>query len=592
MKQSCRLIPRLLSVLLVLVFAHSTKATTAVMIPDAELIVNSRIILYGRVISATSDWDSSHSMVWTYVEVSVERLLKGELTQTTIVLRQLGGTVGESGIRIDGQPVFTPGERVLLYLNTGADGTLHAAHNFMGKFVVKTDSTGAEFVERSVDQNEIEILASADAGEVTNRASLQTYLRTIRRTLRREAVRVAEMEASRIDQPLVAVPTEFSRIRKNSGEFSTEFAFFSAPVRWMEADAGQPIRYFINSNASPVAGGGSTEITRAMSAWPGQSGAAVQLQLAGQTGSCGIAVDNRNTISFGDCMNQLDPPIGCAGVVALTSIAFVQDVRVIGGVTFNRLIEADTVFNRGMDCFLSTSANLAEVACHELGHSIGLGHSSDSASMMWATAHGHGRDATLGADDKAGVLAIYPASHGGPGPGGGGTISIATSSLLDGVAGLRYTAQLAAAGGTPPYRWVIVGGALPSGLTLSSSGLLDGTPNFSGSSLFAAQVIDSGTPALTDTKWLSLSIRSNGSSDFPAVIGIKIKGTKKLWVFGANFRANSMILLNGALFEPRIFAQEGSVDQLLAKGKLNLGPPGTNVVVVINIDNRSTPFIF
>ena len=70
-----------------------------------------------------------------------------------------------------------------------------------------------------------------------------------------------------------------------------------------------------------------------------------------------------------------------------------------------------------MNCFLGNSANLAEVACHELGHAIGLDHSPDLNALMFATARGHGRDATLGADDKQGVLSIYPA-NGGPNPSG------------------------------------------------------------------------------------------------------------------------------------------------------------------------------
>src|SRR5262249_60953283 len=87
------------------------------------------------------------------------------------------------------------------------------------------------------------------------------------------------------------------------------------------------------------------------------------------------------------------------------------------------ITEADVVFNRGMDCFLGISANLAEVCCHELGHAIGMAHSNDPTAIMWAVAHGGGRDATLGNDDKTGVLTIYPStggSGGGRAGGGGG----------------------------------------------------------------------------------------------------------------------------------------------------------------------------
>jgi len=595
MKQVCRMIPLLVVfALLVLVFAQPTEATTAMMLSDGELIVHSRLIVSGRVTSVISDSDGS-GMVWTYVEVRTDRVLKGDLHERTIVLKQLGGVVGESGVRVVGQAEFTPGERVLLYLNTGADGSLHAAHGFMGKFSVVEDAAGAEFVERSINANEIEFLARTSPGKVTNRAPFDAYVAKIQRTLRREAARVAEVDATRIGEPFVTVPKEFSRGKKQTGGFTAEFVFLAGPVRWMQADAGQPVRFFVNPSGSPVAGGGSAEIARAMAAWTNQSGAAIQLQVAGQTGSCGIVFDNINTISFGDCLNQMDPPVGCAGIVALTAISWIQETKVIGGTTFNRLLEADTVFNDGMNCFLANSANLAEVACHELGHSIGLGHSTDPAAVMWATAHGGGRDATLGTDDRAGILAIYPASTGGggPGPGVGGPVSISTLSVNDGVVGRSYSITLTAAGGTPTYRWVLVGGTLPSGLNLSTSGTIDGVPNFAGLSSFAAQVIDSGNPARVDSRWFSVTTRESGVlAELPAVTGVKIKGVKKLWVFGENLHANSLIVINGRSFEPVQFAQEGSVEQLLAKGKLNLGPQGTNVVVVINPDYRSVPYIF
>lgn len=597
MKRVCRKMRGLfVLVLLVFVFAQPTQATTAVMLSDVELIVHSRLIVSGSVISVMSDSDGS-GMVWTYVEMRTDRVLKGAFHEGTIVLKQLGGTAGDSGVRVVGQPGFAPGERVLLYLNTGADGSLHVAHGFMGKFSVVRDAGGAEFVERSTTTSEIEFLARTSPGEVTDRAPYDAYVGKIKRTLRREAARVAEVDAARSGKPFVTVPGEFSRGKKQTGDFTAEFAFFADPVRWMEADSGQPVRYFVNPNGSPVAGGGSAEIARAMAAWTNQSGAAIQLQVAGQTGSCGIVFDNINTISFGDCLNQLDPPIGCSGIVALTAISFIRETRVIGGTTFNRLLETDTVFNDGMNCFLANSANLAEIACHELGHSIGLGHSSDPAALMWATAHGGGRDAVLGADDKAGILAIYPASPGGggPGPGGGGPVSIATLSVNDGVVGRSYSNTLTATGGTPPYRWTLVGGALPSGLSLLTNGAIGGVPNFAGSSSFVAQVIDSGNPSRVDSRLFSLTIRESGGGGlpgFPAITGVKVKGVKKLWVFGENFHANSVIVINGLLLEPVQFAQDGSVGQLLAKGKLNLGSQGTNVVVVINTDNRSLPFIF
>jgi Matrixin/Putative Ig domain len=579
-------------------FSVPAKATTVVMLTDDELIVHSRLIVSGRVVSVTTAWDDSASMAWTYVEILTDKVLKGEIGERTIVLKQLGGAVGESGVRIFGQPEFRVGERTLLYLNTGRDGSLHSAHAFMGKFSIRQGPTGEEFVERTIRANDVSFIDRVNIDEVTNVAPLNSYVDKVRSTLVREAAEVAELEFQQRGQPLVSIPAEYPRKKKQSQGFLPEFVLFGGGVRWMEADSGQSILYYVNPGGSPVAGGGAAEIARAMDAWPTQSGASIRLQNAGQTSSCGILTDNTNTISFGDCLGQLDPPSGCAGVVALTGISYTRESRVIGGTTFNRLLEADIIFNKGMDCFLSISANLAEVACHELGHSIGLDHTPDTAAIMYAVAHGHGHDAVLGADDKAGVLAIYPASAGGPGggppPPGTGAVTITSVDVNDGVVGRSYKATLTANGGTPPYRWSLVGGLIPRGLDLSSAGVIDGVPTVAGSYSFALQVFDSGSPLRYDGRWYSVTIRptDGGSPGFPAITSVRVKSVKKLWVFGENFRADSVISVNGKVFQPAVFSQNGSTGELLAKGKLNLGPQGTNVVIVLNNDNRSVPYVF
>jgi hypothetical protein len=58
----------------------------------------------------------------------------------------------------------------------------------------------------------------------------------------------------------------------------------------------------------------------------------------------------------------------------------------------------------------------------------------------------------------------------------GGPLTVNPITLPNAKANQFYSVQLIATGGAAPYRWVLVGGSLPPGLTLSSSGLLSGTP--------------------------------------------------------------------------------------------------------------------
>lgn len=63
------------------------------------------------------------------------------------------------------------------------------------------------------------------------------------------------------------------------------------------------------------------------------------------------------------------------------------------------------------------------------------------------------------------------------------------SSLGAATAGGAYSATLAATGGVPPYTWSLAGGTLPTGLTLSTAGVISGTPTVVGTSNFTVKVV-------------------------------------------------------------------------------------------------------
>ncbi len=70
-------------------------------------------------------------------------------------------------------------------------------------------------------------------------------------------------------------------------------------------------------------------------------------------------------------------------------------------------------------------------------------------------------------------------------------ITISPNTLTPGTAGTPYPAtQLMASGGTSPYTFNVQVGALPTGMNLSPSGLLDGTPTVFGSFNFTVRATD------------------------------------------------------------------------------------------------------
>jgi hypothetical protein len=80
----------------------------------------------------------------------------------------------------------------------------------------------------------------------------------------------------------------------------------------------------------------------------------------------------------------------------------------------------------------------------------------------------------------------------------------ASSPLADTPMGATISIPLAAAGGTPPYKWSVTGGSLPSGASLSAAGVLTGAATAQGVFTFTATVTDSA--GATASKSLGIKI--------------------------------------------------------------------------------------
>jgi hypothetical protein len=108
-----------------------------------------------------------------------------------------------------------------------------------------------------------------------------------------------------------------------------------------------------------------------------------------------------------------------------------------------------------------------------------------------------------------------------------GVLRISTSSLPSGTTGKAYTKTLAAVNGVSPYTWSLAGGSLPTGLTLSSSGTLAGTPSVTGTFTPTFKVTDS--KGAVAQKSLSLTIASASTT--------KVEGQGTITALGSNYIA-------------------------------------------------------
>jgi uncharacterized protein (TIGR03437 family) len=78
------------------------------------------------------------------------------------------------------------------------------------------------------------------------------------------------------------------------------------------------------------------------------------------------------------------------------------------------------------------------------------------------------------------------------------------SPLPVGTTGAAYSQSVTPAGGVPPYTWSIANGTLPAGLTLSSAGVISGTPSAPGISQFTALVTDGASAIASVTYRLTV----------------------------------------------------------------------------------------
>jgi len=89
-------------------------------------------------------------------------------------------------------------------------------------------------------------------------------------------------------------------------------------------------------------------------------------------------------------------------------------------------------------------------------------------------------------------------------------VSITTASLPNGAVSSAYSQTLAATGGTGSLSWSLNAGSLPAGLSLTSGGVISGTPTASGTSNFTVKATD--TVSASATKALSIVVTA-GSAD-------------------------------------------------------------------------------
>jgi hypothetical protein len=376
-------------------------ATVFVAPSDAELTRASHVIVIGTVKRIRSVLSAGGGSVRTFVTIDVGEVLKGRLRRRAVTITEPGGQVGALRQWVHGAPQFMLGERVLLFLQRRGDGTLTTTDLGLGKYRIVSGTLGV--AERTVD-------AQVIGGVQRDVRSLKAMASAIRR--QGSAERVEHVDA--VEEPAEASDDTLPH------EFVSGYTFLG-PGRWNEADSGQTIAYLVDEFGEPAIGPGESvdAVAQAMAAWNAVPTARINLAVGGTAPARVMACDGVSQIVFDDPFDDVPDPSGCSGILALGGFCGNSSRKTtVNGVEFIAITEANITFNNGFSsCGFWNKANIAEVLTHEIGHSIGLGHSSErsaepnptlSEATMYFRAHFDGRGASLMPDDIAAVSAVYP----------------------------------------------------------------------------------------------------------------------------------------------------------------------------------------
>lgn len=139
--------------------AHAALATTVQKLSLQELTKKSDSIVMARVDDATSSWDANHKEIYTYYTLHILQPVKGRKDETTITLREIGGTVGNIASIVPGMPSFKKGEEVVVFLTQkdaagypwvmGLQQGKYSIVEKNGAKVVRNDLAGTELLTRS-----------------------------------------------------------------------------------------------------------------------------------------------------------------------------------------------------------------------------------------------------------------------------------------------------------------------------------------------------------------------------------------------------------------------------------------------------------
>lgn len=141
--------------LVVLAAALPLSASQWIQLPFDQVARESTYVVRGSVTNVYSAWDDAHETIFSYATIRVKNYIGETKGPDTLMVREVGGTVGDYTQQAIGFPELREGEEVVLMLTKwdDSDDLRINAYN-QGKFLVRAYNGVESVVEDPVKQGD------------------------------------------------------------------------------------------------------------------------------------------------------------------------------------------------------------------------------------------------------------------------------------------------------------------------------------------------------------------------------------------------------------------------------------------------------
>jgi hypothetical protein len=349
MRRTCLIVVCLLAA------AGAARATSYVMMDDESLYEQAPAIAQVSVLSV-GPAPAAGVPATDYIVV-VERLLKGQIAGSTVVVRVAGGVGPDGwGLQVVGAPSFAEGDRAILFLVPRHDGTYGILHLMLGAFHEFTIGDH-HLALRDLYESQAVGTGTADSRTAWPR-SFEAF-----------ADWLAGGAGAATDY---RVPVSEARLETWREAFAL-LRYQRRRLRWFDGH----VEWLLGRSAPT---GSRRLLKEALRAWTPVAG--LRLVYGGRSDAdAGLdTFDGLNVVAFGDAEEILPGRFDCrrGGVVAVGAPWFDPEVTAkvrpgAGSAASIRILGADIVLNDGAECLFSGLDTLPRaMLLRELGHTLGL----------------------------------------------------------------------------------------------------------------------------------------------------------------------------------------------------------------------------